>query len=67
MRHSLAWSKVIVDSANDRILGAHIVGHRGEELVHTFALAMQHGIRASALKDSMFAFPTFSSDVKNLF
>jgi hypothetical protein len=30
-------------------------------------MAMRHGIAASALKDDIFAFPTFSSDVKNLF
>ncbi|MEQ9642088.1 MAG: NAD(P)/FAD-dependent oxidoreductase [Alphaproteobacteria bacterium] len=63
---TVAWSKVLVDRANDRIVGAHIVGHRSEELIHIFALAMKHGITAEALKSTMFAFPTFSSDAKNL-
>ena len=63
---TVAWAKVLVDRASDRIVGAHIVGHRGEELIHLFALAMSHGISASELKNSQFAFPTFSSDVKNL-
>ena len=63
---TVAWAKVLVDRASDRIVGAHIVGHRGEELIHLFALAMSHGISASDLKNSQFAFPTFSSDVKNL-
>ena len=35
--------------------------------VHLFALAMRHNIPASSLKEDLFAFPTFSSDVKNLF
>ena len=63
---SVAWAKVLVDEDDDRIVGAHMVGHQGEELIHLFALAMRHGIPASKLKDDMFAFPTFSSDVKNL-
>jgi len=64
---SVAWAKVLVDENEDRIVGAHLVGHQGEDLIHLFAMAMRHGIPASALKDDMFAFPTFSSDVKNLF
>ena len=64
---SVAWAKVLVDENGDRIIGAHMVGHQGEDLVHLFALAMRHGIPASTLKDDIFAFPTYSSDVKNLF
>ena len=64
---TVAWAKVLVDEAEDRIIGAHMVGHQGEKLIHLFAMAMRHGIPASAIKDDMFAFPTFSSDVKNLF
>jgi glutathione reductase (NADPH) len=64
---TVAWSKMLLDEAKDRILGAHMVGHQGEELIHLFALAMRHNIPASSLKDDLFAFPTFSSDVKNLF
>jgi glutathione reductase (NADPH) len=64
---SVAWAKVLVDEKEDRIAGAHMVGHHAEELIHLFAMAMRHGISASAMKDDMFAFPTFSSDVKNLF
>ncbi len=64
---SVAWAKVLVDEGRDRIVGAHMVGHQSEDLIHLFALAMRHGIAASKLKDDLFAFPTFSSDVKNLF
>ena len=45
---TVAWSKVIVEEESDRILGAHIVGHAGEELIHIFALAMRHGITAAS-------------------
>ncbi|TIT23232.1 MAG: hypothetical protein E5W81_02450 [Mesorhizobium sp.] len=47
-------------------IGAHIVGHAGEELIHIFALAMRHGITATELADNLYGFPTFSSDIKNM-
>jgi glutathione reductase (NADPH) len=62
-----AWSKILIDEDNDRIVGAHIIGHHGEDLINLFVLAMKNGITASALKDTIFAYPTFSSDVKNMF
>lgn len=61
-----AWSKVLVEAGTDRILGAHIIGHSGEELVHFFALAMKHGITAAQIKDMVFGFPTFSADIKSM-
>jgi glutathione reductase (NADPH) len=61
-----AWAKVIVDAKSDRILGAHIVGHAGEELIHLFAFAMRFGITAAQVSDTVYAFPTFSADVKYL-
>ncbi len=63
---SAAWAKVIVDEASDRILGAHIVGHAGEELIHLVALAMRHGITAAQLRETVYGFPTFSADLKFL-
>ncbi len=63
----VAWAKVLVEDDSDRIIGAHLVGHSGEELIHIFALAMRHGITASDLKSGVFAFPTFANDLKSLF
>jgi len=64
---TVAWAKVIIDEETDRFVGVHLVGHQGEELIHLFAMAMHHGITASAMKTGMFSFPTFASDAKNLF
>ncbi|TIX36088.1 MAG: NAD(P)/FAD-dependent oxidoreductase, partial [Mesorhizobium sp.] len=50
----------------DRIVGAQMVGHAGEELIHLFALAMKHRITAPLLSDMVFGFPTFASDVRNM-
>ena len=63
---TVAWSKIIVEDATDRIVGAHMVGHAGEELIHIFALAMKHAIPASQLADMVYGFPTFSADIRNM-
>ena len=62
-----AWSKIIVDRATDRILGAHFVGHEGQELINIFGLAIKFGITAHQLKDNVYAYPTFSSDIRHMF
>jgi glutathione reductase (NADPH) len=62
-----AYAKVIIDENDDSIVGAHMVGHSGEELIHIFAMAMKHGIKANDLKNDFYAFPTFSSDLKSMF
>jgi glutathione reductase (NADPH) len=61
-----AWAKVLIDKPTDRIVGAHILGHAGEELIHVFALAMKHGITASEVTDFVYGFPTFSADIKSM-
>jgi glutathione reductase (NADPH) len=61
-----AWAKVLVDRQSDRIIGAHLVGHTSEELIHIFALAMKHGIAAGEVRDMVYGFPTFSADIKSL-
>lgn len=63
---TVAWSKVIVEKTTRKILGVHIIGHHGEELIHLFALAMRHNISADALSEEIFAFPTFAADIKSM-
>ena len=63
---TVAWSKVIVDQATDRILGAHFFGHAGQELVNLFGLAMRFGLTASQIRENVYAYPTFSSDIKHM-
>ncbi|WP_246688484.1 MULTISPECIES: NAD(P)/FAD-dependent oxidoreductase [unclassified Mesorhizobium] len=63
---AVAWSKIIVEEATGKILGAHLVGHAGEELIHIFALAMKHGIPAQELAETVCAFPTFAADIRNM-
>ena len=61
-----AWAKVIVDDASDRVLGAHLVGHAGEELIHLFAFAIRFGITAGQIRDSVYGFPTYAADIKSM-
>jgi len=60
-----AWSKIIVDRDSDHILGAHFVGHAGHELINVFSLAMKFGICARELREHIYAYPTFASDIKH--
>jgi glutathione reductase (NADPH) len=59
-----AWAKVIVDEETDLIRGAHIVGHGGEELIHLFAFAMRHAVTVADMKRTVYAYPTYTADVK---
>ena len=63
---SAAFSKVLIDEESDRIVGAHLVGHGAEEIIHTFAFAIEHGVTAGALAKSVYAYPTFTSDIKHM-
>ena len=63
---TVAWSKIIVNQKSDRILGAHFVGHAGQELVNLFGLAMRFGLTAAQIRDSIYAYPTFSSDIRHM-
>jgi len=61
-----AYAKIIVDADSDLILGAHMVGHGAEELINIFALAKANGITATAVRDFIFAYPSFASDIKHM-
>ena len=55
--------KVLVDADSDRILGAHLVGPHADEVINVFAVAIRHGLTATQLGDTVFAYPTGASDV----
>jgi len=60
-----AYSRILVDRATGRLVGALLHGHGAPETIHAFALAMRHGLPASALSDMVYAYPTFHSDIGN--
>lgn len=56
--------KILIDSDSDTILGAHLVRHDAAEVINTFALAIRFGIKASELSEFLWAYPTYTSDLK---
>jgi glutathione reductase (NADPH) len=61
-----AYSKVLIDDRTNHVVGAQIIGHRAEELINIFSLAMWYGITAKDLHVFAFAFPTFTSDIPGM-
>ena len=45
------------------MLGAHLVGPHADEIINLFALAIRHNLAATALKQTLFAYPTGASDI----
>ena len=56
--------KVIADSKNDRILGAHIIGPAAGDLIHEVCVAMEFGASTEDLARTCHAHPTFSEAVR---
>ena len=56
--------KIIIDNTTDLIIGAHIARHNASEVINAFALAMKFKIKASDLADFIWAYPTYTSDLK---
>lgn len=58
--------KVLIEAGSGRILGAHVVRDEAAELINLFALAMQQGVTAQRLRDTLWAYPSYTSDIKYL-
>ncbi len=56
-------SKVLVEEATGKILGAHLLGPSADEMINIFALAIRRGLTAEDIKDALFAYPTHASDL----
>ncbi len=56
--------KVLIEEGTDCILGAHLLGPNADETINLFAAAIRLGIRASDLKDVLFAYPTYGWDTR---
>ena len=59
--------KAVVDAKTDKILGASILGTEGGEVISVLQMAMIGGIKWQEIHDSVFAHPTFSESLNNLF
>ncbi len=55
--------KVLVEEGSGRILGAHLLGSHAEELINLFTMAMKRSMSAKDIKEIIFAYPTYASDM----
>lgn len=56
--------KTLVDNETGYILGVHLVGPEAAEIINIFSLAMAANLPAKKLKDILYAYPTWGSDIK---
>jgi glutathione reductase (NADPH) len=56
--------KVLIEEETDRIIGAHLLGPHADEVINLFAVAVRLRIPASDLKQALFAYPTYGSDIR---
>ncbi len=58
--------KILIEKGSGRILGAHLLGPEADEFTNVFALAIQSGIPADTLKETLFVYPTQASNVRSM-
>ncbi|MDX1577158.1 MAG: FAD-containing oxidoreductase, partial [Gemmatimonadota bacterium] len=61
------FMKAVIDEADDRILGAAVLGVEGGEVSAVLQVAMMGGLPYTALRDAPIAHPTLAESLNNLF
>lgn len=61
------FMKAVVDAKTNQILGATVLGYEGGEVMSVLQMAMQGKITAHQLRENIFAHPTTSESINNLF
>jgi pyruvate/2-oxoglutarate dehydrogenase complex dihydrolipoamide dehydrogenase (E3) component len=64
---TLGFMKAIVDKKSKNILGASILASEGGEIMSVLQMAMQGGITYEEIRYNIFAHPTYSESLNNLF
>ena len=57
---------MIIDQKTNLLLGGHLLGSAAEESINLLALAMKNRLTTRDIKSTLFAFPTFSSDLRKM-
>lgn len=65
--HPEGFMKVVIDADTDQILGAAIIGMQGGELMGMIQIAMMGKLPYQTLRDGVFAHPTLTESLNNLF
>lgn len=58
--------KILFDDETHKILGAHLVRHNAAEVINVFALAIRFGMTGHDLESVVWAYPTYTSDIKRM-
>jgi pyruvate/2-oxoglutarate dehydrogenase complex dihydrolipoamide dehydrogenase (E3) component len=58
--------KVLIDPANERLLGAALAGAEAGELIHIFVPLMEAEVSLRAIVDAEFVHPTLAEGVQTL-
>ncbi|MFD2144124.1 FAD-dependent oxidoreductase [Mucilaginibacter antarcticus] len=61
------FMKAIIDRKTRKILGAAILGEEGGEIMSVLQMAMEGGITADRMRYCVFAHPSYSESLNNLF
>ena len=67
MNETAGMMKAVVDAETDLILGATVLGYEGGEVMSVLQMAMVGGVTATAIRNGVFAHPTMSESLNNLF
>jgi dihydrolipoamide dehydrogenase len=57
--------KLIVDSLDGQLLGAHLIGPDASSIIAELAICMKHHLPISAIADTMHAYPSFPEAVES--
>lgn len=61
------FMKAVVDAKTNQVLGATVLGYEGGEVMAVLQMAIQGKITAHELRENIFAHPTMSESINNLF
>lgn len=67
MDETRGFMKAIVDADSQQILGCAILGVEGGEIMSALELAMMGHLPYTTVKEAIFAHPTLSESLNNLF
>ena len=57
--------KIVTDADTDELLGAHVVGEQGAEIVHELILAIELGATAEQIAETMHIHPTLPESINS--
>lgn len=58
--------KILINKRNKHIVGAHILGPDAAETINLFAMAIQKEMTTDDIKNMVFTYPSWASDIKSM-